>query len=328
MGKVFTRSRVAMWLLIAGLAAAPLAAEATGNGYFISVMTRILIYGLAAMSLDFILGFGGLVSLGHAAFFGIGAYVAAILSFHTYENTPVFLGLPGSNEALVVWPLAMVASGVFAAAVGWVSLRTRGVYFIMITLAFGQMLFYFAISLEAYGGDDGMSLWWGRNVLAGVELSSRTVFYYVCLVLLIAALVLFSRLVHSPFGRALRAARDNEPRIRAIGIDPIRPRLAAFALSGAVVGLAGALLTNQAEFVSPDILRWTRSGELLIMVILGGMGTLVGGVVGALALLMMEEVLIAFTEYWQVYLGPILIAVVLYARGGLWGFVARKGGRE
>ncbi len=194
----------------------------------------------------------------------------------------------------------------------------------MITLAFGQMLFYFAISLEAYGGDDGMSLWWGRNVLAGADLSNRTGFYYVCLVLLLAALAMFSALVQSPFGRALRAARDNEARIRAIGIDPARPRLIAFALSGAVCGLAGALLTNQAEFVSPDILRWTRSGELLIMVILGGMGTLVGGIVGALALLMMEEVLIGFTEYWQVYLGPILIAVVLFARGGLWGIIVAK----
>ena len=323
MARFVTPRRVTLWLLLAGLLAAPYLAEATGNGYFISVLSRILIYGLAALSLDFILGFAGLVSLAHAAFLGIGAYVAASLSFHAYEETAIGFGLPGTNEALVAWPLAMLLAGLFAACIGWVSLRTRGVYFIMITLAFGQMLFYFAISLEAYGGDDGLSLWWGRNVLAGFELGDRTVFYYVCLALLVAALAMFSRIVTSPFGRMLQAGRDNEPRLHALGINPGRARLYAFALSGAICGLAGALLVNQAEFVSPDILRWSRSGELLVMVILGGMGTLVGGIVGAFALLLMEEILIGYTEHWQIYLGPILIAVVLFARGGLWGMLPR-----
>lgn len=319
--------RLALWVLIAGLALAPWAAETSGNGYFISVLTRVVIYGLAAVCLDFVLGFAGLVSLVHAAFFGIGAYVTAILSFHAYEESPMFLSVMGSNEALIAWPLSMLAAGLFAAVIGWVCLRTRGVYFIMITLAFGQMLFYFAISLEGYGGDDGLSLWWGRNTFAGADLSDRTTFYYLCLGLLIAALMLFSLLVHSSFGRVLRAARDNEIRVKALGFDPMKPRLIAFALSGAVCGLAGALLTNQAEYVSPDLLLWTRSGDLLVMVILGGMGTLAGGVVGALAFLLMEEFLISFTEHWQALLGPILIAVVLFARGGIWGLLTRKGGK-
>lgn len=320
-GRTRWRARFAAALMILALGLAPLWAEYTGQGYLISVMTRIAIYGLAAVSLDFVLGFAGLVSLAHAAFFGIGAYVTAILSFHAYEETPVVAGISGTNEAFIAWPLAMVAAGLFAALVGWVSLRTRGVYFIMITLAFGQMLFYFALSLEAYGGDDGMSLWWGPNALPGLDLSDRLSYFYVCFGLLIATLVLFARLVRSRFGLALRAGRDNEQRLRAVGINPFPIRLAAFALSGAVCGLAGALLVNQAEFVSPDVLRWTRSGELLIMVILGGMGSLIGPVAGAALLLFAEETLISFTEHWQVLLGPILIVVVLFARGGLWGAI-------
>lgn len=318
------RERIAIWLLLGVLGTAPLLAEATGNGYLVSVLTRIVIYGLAAMSLDFMLGYAGLVSLAHAAFLGIGAYVSAILSFHAFDGTTVALGVPGTNEALIAWPLSMLAAGLFAAAVGWVSLRTRGVYFIMITLAFGQMLFYLAISLQAYGGDDGMSLWWGRNVVAGHDVSGRLPFFYVCFALLIAALLMFARLVNSRFGRALQAARDNEARAKGVGIQPFGPRLAAFALSGAVCGLAGALLTAQAEFVSPDLLRWTRSGELLVMVILGGMGSLAGGIAGAAALLFVEEFLISVTEHWQVLLGPALIAVVLFARGGLWGALVRR----
>jgi len=311
--------------VLAALGAALLIAQATGKGYFVSVLTRITIYALAAVSLDFILGYAGLVSLGHAALFGVGAYVAGIASFHAYEETTGFWGLPGSNEALVVWPLAMAITGFVALLIGMASLRTKGVYFIMITLAFGQMLYFLFVSLPTYGGADGLSLWWGRNVLAGWDISGPLTFFYICFVILIVAMAMFSKLVNSRFGRALAAARQNERRARALGLDPFGYRLAAFVISGAVVGLAGALLANHVEFVSPDILHWTRSGQLLIMVIIGGIGTLLGGVVGAIALLTMEEMLISITEYWQIILGPVLILVVLFARSGLvGGLLARR----
>ncbi|MHA1546579.1 MAG: branched-chain amino acid ABC transporter permease [Alphaproteobacteria bacterium] len=314
-------------LLLVALGVSPLVAEATGNGYFVSVLTRIAIYALAAVSLDFILGFAGLVSLGHAALFGVGAYVVGIASFHAQEETTFLLGIPGSNEALVVWPLAMAVTAFVALLIGMASLRTRGVYFIMITLAFGQMLYFLFVSLPTYGGADGLSLWWGRNVLAGLDISKLLTFFYICFAILVAALAMFSALVNARFGRALAAARQNERRARALGLDPFGTRLAAFVLSGAVVGLAGALLANHVEFVSPDILHWTRSGQLLVMVIIGGIGTLLGGVAGAIALLATEEVLISITEHWQIILGPVLILVVLFARAGLVGKVmARRPG--
>ncbi|MHA1524766.1 MAG: branched-chain amino acid ABC transporter permease [Alphaproteobacteria bacterium] len=322
-----SRPLLATVLLLVALGVSPLVAEATGKGAFVSVLTRIAIYALAAVSLDFILGFAGLVSLGHAALFGVGAYVVGIASFHAQEETTFLLGIPGSNEALVVWPLAMAVTAFVALLIGMASLRTRGVYFIMITLAFGQMLYFLFVSLPTYGGADGLSLWWGRNVLAGLDISKPLTFFYICFAILVAALAMFSALVNARFGRALAAARQNERRARALGLDPFGTRLAAFVLSGAVVGLAGALLANHVEFVSPDILHWTRSGQLLVMVIIGGIGTLLGGVAGAIALLATEEVLISITEHWQIILGPVLILVVLFARAGLVGKVmARRPG--
>ena len=225
------------------------------------------------------------------------------------------------NSALVVWPLAMLVSALFAFVIGVISLRTKGVYFIMITLAFAQMLYFFFVSLEPYGGDDGLSLWWGPNTLPLLDLSDRLTMFYVSYGLLLVCMFLFWRFVHARFGRVLRGLKSNELRMRSLGYRPLPYRLAAFCIAGAVAGLAGALLGNQTEFVSPNLLHWTRSGELLAMVILGGMGSLVGPVLGAGAYLLLEETLVSFTEHWQLFFGPLLVLIVLFARRGLAGLL-------
>jgi branched-chain amino acid transport system permease protein len=320
-------------VLLAGLAILlllpPLTALA-GESYLVSLFTRILIYGLAAASLDLILGYGAMVSLGHAAFFGAGAYVVGILAFHAADNSPVFhwaLLPAGTDAALAAWPLAVLAAALLALVIGALSLRTSGMHFIMITLAFAQMLYYFFVSLPDYGGSDGLSLWW-RSRAPGVDLADDTHFYYLCLALLLAFLYLGRRVVNSRFGMVIRGCRQNEARLRAIGIPTYRYKLACFVLAGAGAGLAGALAANQTEFVSPDLLHWTRSGEILVMVLLGGMGTLVGPVFGAATLLLAEEVISGYTEHWQVFLGPFLVVVVLFARHGVYGLLAGREARD
>jgi branched-chain amino acid transport system permease protein len=317
----FTRERI---LILAGLAlilAYPWGVAAVGQPFLIGLGTRILVMVLAAASLDLIVGFGGMVSFGHAAFFGVGGYVVGILAFHAHDGTDLLGVVPGSNQALVALPAAIVLGGLAALAIGALSLRTTGVHFIMITLAFAQMLFFLAVSLKTYGGDDGLSFR-PRNLLPGLDTRNETSFYYVVAVLLVGFLILARRLLDARFGTALRGVRENERRLAALGIDLYGIKLAAFTLGGAVAGLAGALMANQARFVSPELLHWTKSGDLLIMVILGGLGTLYGSVLGAAVLIILETVLAAWTEHWMVVLGPILVALILFARGGLWGVLA------
>jgi branched-chain amino acid transport system permease protein len=263
------------------------------------------------VSLDLILGYGGMVSFGHAAYLGIGAYAVGIPAFHGVDN------------GLVQWGLAIAASALAAAVIGAISLRTSGVSFIMITLAFAQMLYYLGISLETYGGDNGMRLA-ARSRFGAVDLREPAVFYYVVLAILVLFLALGNRLVASRFGMVIRAAKSNEPRARAIGFSPFRYKLTAFVIAGGAGGLAGALLANQTEYLTPDFMHWTRSGEIMFMVILGGMGTLFGPVIGAIVLLLLEDVLSALTAHWQIILGPILILVVLFAKRGLFGLVVGK----
>ncbi len=307
---------------------------AIGQSFLIGSATRIVIHAIAAMSLNLILGYGGMVSFGHAAFFGVGAYVTGILSFHLFEGT-AFLGLvEGTHSALVAWPASILVAALCALAIGALSLRTSGVYFIMITLAFAQMLYFLFVSLERYGGDDGFMMFDGRSRLPGLDLDNNASFYFVCLAILFACLAGFHLVVHSRFGAVLRGCRINEARMRALGCPTYRYKLAAFVLAGAVAGLAGALSANLTEFVSPDSLHWTRSGDLLVMVILGGMGTLFGPVVGAMVFLLLEEFLpILFREaglpllqeHWRVVFGPLLILIVLFARQGIYGtLIARS----
>jgi branched-chain amino acid transport system permease protein len=268
-----------------------------------------MIFAIAAVSLDLILGFGGMVSFGHAAYLGIGAYAVAIPAFY------------GIHSGLVQWPLAVGLSALVALVIGAVSLRTSGVYFIMITLAFTQMLYYLGISINAWGADDGMRLARRSQFGGALDLGNAVVFYYVVLALLIGLLWAGHRLVHARFGLVIRAAKSNEPRMRAVGFATYRYKLAAFVLAGAACGLAGALLTNQTEYLTPSYMHWTRSGDIMVMVILGGMGTLFGPVLGAFVFLLLEDVLAAWTVHWQVVLGPLLVLIVLYARRGLWGLL-------
>ena len=319
-------ARIVPALGLALLLALPLVAPLLELDFVVGLATRVLILALVGVSLNLILGYGGMVSFGHAAFFGAGAYVVAILAHHATYGEPLLtwpIEVPGTESALVAWPLAILVSAVLALVIGSVSLRTSGLYFIMITLAFAQMLFYFFISLQAYGGEDGLSLF-SRSTAGPLDLSDKTQFYYLVLAILLAALFLLRRLVAARFGRVLLGLRDNERRLQALGVPTTRYKLAAFVIAGALAGLAGALMANQTEFVSPAFLSWRLSGEILVIVILGGMGRLYGPVAGAIVFIALEEVLSAWTEHWMIFLGPILILVVLYARGGLWGWIEQE----
>jgi branched-chain amino acid transport system permease protein len=301
------------WLLVAVLVAAivfPFATDTLGGGYYVGVATRVMIFALAASSLNLVVGYGGMISFGHAAFFGAGAYVVAILAQE------------GIVSALVAWPVAVAVSAACALVIGAISLRTRGLYFIMITLAFAQMLYYFFVSLRAYGGEDGIHLA-VRSRLPGLDLLDDATFYLVVLALLAGCLYLLRRLAASRFGTVLRGIRENEGRMTALGNPTYRYRLVCFVIAGGAAGLAGALIVNQHGFVSPNLLHWTQSGTLLIMLILGGVGRLYGGVAGAAAMLLLEEVLSNWTGYWQFGLGLVLLFVVLRAPGGIGSWFAR-----
>jgi branched-chain amino acid transport system permease protein len=276
-----------------------------GEVFYTRLFCRIMIHAIFAMSLDVLLGYGGMVSFGHAAFFGAGAYTVGILAKH------------GVTSALILWPAAVGAAVLLALPIGALSLRTSGAYFIMITLAFAQMVYYFASGLESCGGSDGMRMI-SRNGFGGWEpLGSHTVFYQVVWVSLLGVFFGCRRLVRSRFGLVIGGIRQNETRMRSLGYGPFGYKLACFVLAAAIAGFAGALIANETLYISPSFIHWTQSGHVLVMVILGGMGSLVGPIFGAMALLLAEEVLSAFTEHWMIVLGPCLIVVVLYARRGL-----------
>jgi branched-chain amino acid transport system permease protein len=321
------KSRREVFVLILGIAifaTVPLIAQVMGGTAAISLATRILIYALAAVSLDLILGVGGMASFGHAAYFGLGGYAVGILYAQFTAGEPLFGLIPGTDRAEIAWLAAIFVSALGALIFGALSLRTSGLHFIMITLAFAQMLYFFFVSLKVYGGDDGLILR-RRNALGDLNMRDATVFYYVCFACLAVFLVLCQRLVNSRFGRMIQGIRQNERRMAALGADAYRYRLVCFVIAGAGAGLAGALLANHARFVSPDMLHWTKSGELMIMVILGGAGTLFGPVLGAALLLGLETALTSLTEHWMFILGPVLVLIVLFARRGLWGFLTGGG---
>jgi branched-chain amino acid transport system permease protein len=282
--------------------------------YYIELLRRVMIFAIAATSLNLILGYGGLVSFGHAAYLGVGGYAVGILAFY------------GVNNGWLQWAVAIGASALVALPIGAISVRTRGIYFIMITLAFTQMLYYLGVSVEEYGGDDGLRLKAKSQFSGLVDLGDPVAFYYVVLVLLLGVIYLVHRVVHSRFGMVLRAAKSNEARTRAIGFSPYPYQLAAFVLSGAICGLAGALLANQTSYIAPAFMDWTRSGEIMFMVILGGMGTTPGPALGAFALLIVEDLLAGWTQHWQIILGPLLVLSVLFFRRGLAGLL--PGGRD
>lgn len=300
----------------------PQLTEAAGQPALLALASRILIYAIAAASLNFVLGYGGMVSFGHAAFFGIGAYTVGILFAHHTAGEPLFGFIPGSNQMLVTLPAALIVSGLFAAAIGALSLRTGGVQFIMITLAFAQMLFFFFVSLKAYGGEDGIIIR-RTNELPGLNMRDKVTLYYVILGFAALFFVALWRVVNSSFGAVLKGIRQNERRMAALGFAPYRYKLYAFILSGMGAGFAGALMANFLRFASPDMMHWTKSGELMIMVILGGVGSFLGPIFGAAAFLILETFLAGWTEHWPLALGAILLVVVLGTKGGINGLLAR-----
>ena len=281
----------------------------TGDTFAMTLFTRVLILALGAVSLNLIMGYGGMVSFGHAAYLGIGGYAVGILAKE------------GIASGFVQWPVAIVVSALYALVVGALSLRTRGVYFIMITLAFAQMIYYVAIGLDRYGGDDGLTIY-KRSQFGGLlDLQNKAVFYYLCLVLLVASVYLVARIVNSRFGLVIRGARSNDRRMQAIGFPTFRYRLVCFVIAGALCGLAGALLANHTNFISPALMHWTRSGDLIVMVVLGGLGSLFGPLIGAAAFLVLEEGLSRLTEYPALILGPLLLLVAIYVNGGIEGLL-------
>jgi len=306
------------------LIAFPLAMQALGYLFYVSFAARVLIYALAATSLNLVLGYGGMLSFGHAAFVGAGAYVASILVAE------------GVASAWIGWPAAIAAAALLAWAIGAVSLRTRGVYFIMITLAFAQMMFYLVNSMKAYGGDEGLTLPRRAGLGPGLDLANEVVFYYVVLALLLSSVYGLHRLVHSRFGRVMVAIRENEARVEALGLPVYRYQLVCFVIAGAAGGLAGALLASHGKYVNPNVLHWVQSGTLMIMVILGGVGRLWGGVIGAVVLLGLEHLIADHPVAWLAQLAPnyqqhanlgvgiVLLVIVLFAPQGIAGLLAQR----
>ncbi len=312
--------------LIGGLLAVPLAALFLDAPFTITLATKVAILALAGVGLNIALGLGGLVSLGHAVFFGIGGYAMGILASHAQSFSPLMewpLLIEGTKSMPVIWLLAVVASAFVALAIGAISLRTSGVYFIMITLAFGQMFYYFAISWPAYGGEDGLSIY-VRNGFPGLNTLAPIQFFAICFVILLAALWFNARLAKSPFGLALNAARQSAVRVETVGLSPFRLRLLAFVISGAITGLAGALFADLNRFVSPTMFSWQLSGEIMVFIILGGVGRLCGPLAGAALFITLEHFLGGLSEFWLIYLGALLLIVVLFARGGIIGLLAGR----
>ncbi|MTI11049.1 branched-chain amino acid ABC transporter permease [Curvivirga aplysinae] len=313
--------------LMALMLVVPLVAWVSDEPFWITLATRAVIFAIAGIGLNFALGFGGLVSFGHAAFFGLGGYAMGILAYHAQTYTPVFewpFLLEGSKSMLLIWLVAIVVSALAALAIGALSLRTTGVYFIMITLAFGQMFYYFSISWSTYGGEDGLPIY-VRNEFPGLNTMDPIQYFAICYVVLTLILILVHRMSQSSFGMMLQAARQNEKRVQAVGQTPYSLYLVAFTISGAITGLAGALFADLNRFVSPTMFSWHVSGEIMIFVILGGVGRVFGPLAGAALYILLEHTLGGLSEYWHIYLGALLLGVVLFTRGGIYGLFA---GRE
>ena len=307
------------WLALAALALAPTLTQAFDAPFILSLITRLVILAIAAVSLNLILGYGGMISFGHAAYFGIGAYCVGIPAY--YDNYDGFQHLA----------LAIGAGALFALVTGAISLRMKGVHFIMITMAFAQMVFFAFVSLEEYGADDGLVIY-SRSEFAGLlDISDNTNLYYLSLVSLIGSLYLVHRLVNSRFGMAIQGARSNDRRMQALGFPTYWYQLVCFTIAGALCAYAGALHANYSDFISPDLMDWTRSGELIFMVVLGGVARLYGPVFGVAIFIFLEEYLSemidavheGYGEYWHFLFGLFLVLVVLFARGGVSGLLRR-----
>ncbi|CAM5186979.1 Branched-chain amino acid transport system permease protein OS=Castellaniella defragrans OX=75697 GN=HNR28_003467 PE=4 SV=1 [Castellaniella defragrans] len=317
------------FLIFLLLALVPMAASFFNDAFLVRIFARIMILALAAMSLDLIMGYGGMVSFGHAAFLGIGAYAVGVMSLYADGGAPLpaYLGFLASTDAWVVWPLAILFSALGAAVIGYVALRTSGLYFLMITLAFAQMLHYFLTALDVYGGQDGIQMS-GPSMIPLGDLNDVLTLYYLIWFILAAVFYLLYRLVRSRFGLTIQGIRENKRRMACLGFKTFSYRLTCFVISGAIAGVAGILLANNEQYVSPAIIHWSVSGELMMMCILGGTGTLIGPILGAIIYSMAEYWLSNYSVHWQLVFGPLLVFAVLFLRRGVLGLVSRKAGGE
>lgn len=303
--------------LLVAFAIVPIVADLFNQPFYIAQFRRVIIFSMAAVSLDLILGFGRMISFGHAAFLGFGAYTVAILNVYAAKNI-LFLGLiPGTLNPLITWSVAMLVAAGVALIVGAISLRTSGLHFIMITLALAQMAYYLFISLRAYGGEDGLRFDGATSIFGLIATQDETRFYYLILFIVAGIIYCCYRLINSRFGRVLRGCGTNELRMRALGYNTYAFKLVSFVTAGGIAGLSGAMLATTESYVSPAMMHWTRSGDLIVMVVLGGVGTLFGPVLGATLYVTMEKFLPDFTEHWMIVFGPVLVLVALFARGGL-----------
>ncbi len=300
---VISRRTVVMTLFLVGVALLPIAL--LDQPFYIGLFSRAMILSIAAISLNLLLGYGNMISFGHAVYIGVGAYTVGIFAYYEIY------------DGFIQWPVGLVVSALLALIFGAISLRTRGVYFIMITLALAQMLYFLGVSVDEYGADDGLVID-VRSEFAGlIDLEEGIALYYVVFVCLLFTIFVVHRLINSRFGVVIRGAKSNEARLQALGYPVYRYKLTAFVIAGVICGLAGLLLGNFTNFVNPDMMHWTRSGELIFMVVLGGLGSLFGPVLGAFAFLLLEEFLSDLTDHWQIIFGPFLILVVLFLRGGI-----------
>lgn len=318
------------WVVWLALGLFALMSHQIGEAYWITLATRAVIFGVAGVGLNLALGNGGMISFGHAVYFGLGGYVVGILATHSQAYIPLYDGLfviEGTQSMLVTWPLALIVGAIGALIIGMLSLRTDGAYFIMITLAFGQMFYYFAISWGAYGGEDGMSIY-VRGSFPGLNTLAPLSFFLLAFSVLSLTLIFVQRLNQSPFGLALNAVRQTPTRVETVGISPKKLRLVAFVVSGMITALAGALFADLNRYVSPSMFSWTISGEIMIFVILGGVARLIGPIVGAIVFVTLEEVLGGLSEYWHIYLGFLLLLIVLFAKGGITGALVKKQGES
>ncbi len=293
----------------------------SGESYYVNLVSRVVIFAIAGVGLNLALGYGGMVSLGHAAFFGLGAYVSGIAAFHFGESSEFISGVLGTNQMLLIWLISILVTAFFALIIGLISIRTTGVYFIMITLAFAQMIYYFAVSLPTYGGEDGL-LMLARNQFPLLDSDNEISFFAICFTVLVITLALTSRIMSARFGAALDVARMNDVRLATAGINPYPIKLTAFILSAIITGLAGALFADLNRFVSPDLMSWQMSGEIIIFILLGGVGRLYGPVIGATLFVLLETFIGGYTEHWKLFLGLILLVIVLFAKGGLMQLLA------
>jgi branched-chain amino acid transport system permease protein len=321
------RAHKMFWVVIAGFGIFPIFTQIADLPFWNDLAMRIMLLSIAAMGLNLVLGYGGMVSFGHAAFIGIGAYCVGISQYYGLMNGWIHL------------LFSLLACASIGLVIGILALRTSGIYFIMITLGFAQMLFFLFVSLEGFGGDDGMSI--DRAEFGFIDLYEPLRLYFLIWVLLVLVGLLMMVIVRSRFGVTLQAIKSNEARIEAMGLVPLHYKLVSYLLSAMICGVAGTLFASWQEYVSPDIMHWTRSGELMIIIILGGLGTLVGPVIGAIAFLLLEEflplllevILPDYAENWMILFGPLLVLIVLFGRGGLVGLAQRaiasvRGGRQ